>query len=246
VVGRVIEDLDADRRRALAEFLATFGLVFVGAASVVAAGPIGSGLLGIAIAHGAVLVAVVAATWTVSGGVANPAITLALWILGRLPATTVGVYVGAQVAGAIVAAMLLRLVLPEVSWRLTSLGTPLPAPEVGGGKAIVLEAILTFVLAIAYLAATRNDDGERVAIRVLPVGLAYTAVILAGWSLTGAAANPARQFGPALVSWTWTIWWAYWIGPAAGAALAAAAYWMLERGRRAVDTGEATGEATDG
>lgn len=211
--------------------MATLALVFVGAGSVVAAGPLGSGLVGIALAHGAVLVAVGAATWTVSGGVVNPVTTLALWILGRLASATAAAYVASQVAGAVMGALLLRLVVPEAAWRSTSLGTPLPAPEVGGGKAIVVEAMLTFVVTFAYLAATRNDDGERVAIRALPVGLAYAAVILAGWSLTGAAANPARAFGPALVSWTWTMWWAYWIGPAAGAALAAGVSWFLVRER---------------
>jgi aquaporin Z len=230
VAERLIADIDA--RRAAAEAVATFGLVFVGAASVVAAGPVGSGLVGIALAHGAALVAVTTATWSISGGVANPAITLALWILGRLEARIAAIYVAAQLVGSVLAALVLRLVLPDAAWRVTDLGTPVPAPEIGGGEAIVIEAVLTFLLTATYLGARRNDDGERVAVRVMPIGLAYAAVILAGWSLTGAAANPAREFGPALVSSTWTLWWAYWIGPAAGAALAAAASWYLDvRGR---------------
>jgi aquaporin Z len=213
-------------KRIAAEFVATLALVFVGAGSVLVAGSSGSGLVGVALAHGAILAAMVAITAPLSGGLANPAVTLAMWVAGRLAPVPAALYAGAQVLGAVTAAALLRLSFPETTWRVASLGTPIPAPEIGGGKTIVVEATLTLFLALVYL-ATPADEGGVAWLRGLAVGLTLAAVTLVGWPLTGAAVNPARAFGPALLSGTWTMWWAYWLGPAAGAAIAAGVHWAL-------------------
>lgn len=212
-------------RTILAEFVATFALVVVGAGSAIVAGSAGSGLVGVALAHGFILAAMISITAHVSGGVANPALVLALWVVGKLPSVMAGLYAGAQLAGAIAGALLLRLSVPGPAWRVTRLGTPIPSPDVGGGKAILVEAVLTFVLALVYVGTVVDDRGPFARTGGLPVGLTLAALMLVGWPLTGAATNPARVFGPGLISGTWTSWWAYWIGPAAGAVIGTAVYW---------------------
>src|SRR5437763_11112788 len=92
------------------------------------------------------------------------------------------------------------------------------------GKAVVLEAILTFFLVFTVYGTAVDERGSFSKIAGLPIGLVLTFDILAGGPLTGAAMNPARAFGPELVGGTWTDWWVYWIGPVGGAASAPPGY----------------------
>jgi glycerol uptake facilitator-like aquaporin len=184
-------------RAAVAEFVGTFALVFVAAGSAIVAGPSGSGLLGEALAYG--------------------------FVVATLRAITYG---AAQVAGGVLGGLLLRLVVPEVTWRAASLGTPLLAPRVGTGKGIAIEAVLTFFLAFAMFATALDDRGvPRMAGAAMGLVIAFD--VLAAGPLTGASANPARAFGPELVSGTWANWWIYWAGPLAGAAIASVLYWSV-------------------
>ena len=195
-------------RRLVAEALGTFGLVFVGAAVVVVNGGFpnsGIGLLGIALAHAVVLSVMITATMTISGGHLNPAITIGLLATRRITAGSAAAYVVTQLAAAVVGAFLVKALLPVGAVRSALVGVPVIAGSVSLSQAIGLELILTFFLMSA----------------VFGIGLVLLFDILVGGPLTGAAMNPARAFGPALVSGEWVGHGVYWVGPIAGAVLAA-------------------------
>jgi MIP family channel proteins len=212
-------------REAAAEFVGTLAVVFVGAGAVIVAGPSGSGLLGVALAYGLVTAVMVTLTWDVSRGHLNPAVTIGLWVVGKIPTVLAGVYVAAQMLGAVAGAVLLRLTVPEPMWRAAHLGAPLLAPDVGAGRGVVLEAILAFFLVFAVFGTWVDERRRFTTASGFLIGLVLTFDVLAAGPLTGAAVSTARAFGPELVSGTWTDWWVYWVGPTAGGVLAAVAYW---------------------
>jgi aquaporin Z len=218
----------------VAEFVGTLLFVLVGAGSVVAnvSGPGGS--LGIALAHGIGLAVIVTIMLPISGGHINPAVSVALWIGKQIDAKTLGRYVLAQLLGAIVAALLIKALFPASMARITSLGTPQPSGAIGGMiPAIALEALFTFFLVSAVYGTCVSPQAQKVA--GFAVGLTVLVCALGGGILTGAVMNPARAFGPALVSWDWHGQAIYWLGPLIGAALAAALWKYLLLPRNATD-----------
>ena len=209
-------------RRLTAEALGTFGLVFVGAAVVVVNGGFpnsGIGLLGIALAHAVVLSVMVTATMTISGGHLNPAVTLGLLVTRRIDVKSAAAYIVTQLVAATVAAFLVTLLLPAAAVREAMVGLPVIASSVTLGQAIGIELVLTFFLVTAVFGTAVSPDAPRVA--GFGIGLVLLFDILVGGPLTGAAMNPARAFGPAVVSGQWLGHLVYWIGPIAGAVLAA-------------------------
>jgi aquaporin TIP len=209
-------------RRLAAEALGTFGLVFVGAAVVVVNGGFpnsGIGLLGIALAHAVVLSVMITATMTISGGHLNPAVTIGLLIGRRIDAASAVGYIVVQLAAACAAAALVKLLLPASAVRTAMLGVPVIAGSITLQQAIGLELILTFFLVSAVYGTAISPDAPRVA--GFGIGLVLLFDILVGGPLTGAAMNPARAFGPALVAGQWLGHVVYWIGPLAGGILAA-------------------------
>jgi MIP family channel proteins len=207
-------------RRLVAEALGTFGLVFIGCGAVVMSQFPGAnyGLLGIAIAHGLVLAVMITATMNISGGHLNPAVTLGVLAAGRTSAADAIAYIIAQLAGAVVAALLVKALFPAGTAHLTLLGTPTIANALEIGPAIGIEAILTFFLVSAVFGTAVAPDAPKVG--GFGIGLVLVFDIIVGGQLTGAAMNPARAFGPALVSGTWSGHAAYWIGPIVGGVLA--------------------------
>jgi aquaporin TIP len=209
-------------RRLVAEALGTFGLVFVGAAVVVVNGGFpnsGIGLLGIALAHAVVLSVMVTATMTISGGHLNPAVTIGLLVTRRINLVAAAAYIVTQLAAACLAALLVKLLFPPAAVRSALLGVPVIASSVTLEQAIGIETILTFFLMSAVFGTAVSPDAPRVA--GFGIGLVLLFDILVGGPLTGAAMNPARAFGPALVSGQWLGHVAYWVGPIAGAVIAA-------------------------
>jgi len=203
----------------LAELIGTAALVFVGAGAAAA----GAGLVGVALAHGLILAGVAYAYGPLSGAHVNPAVTLAVALRGRLSWTNALVYWLAQFAGAILAAAALWFVFGGAS---SGLGATLPAAGVTPTQAVVVEALLTFLLANAVLHTAERKSGTPFA--GLAIGLTLAAAILMGGALTGASLNPARTLGPALFTSTLSVFWIYLVGPAAGAGLAALAYRALK------------------
>jgi MIP family channel proteins len=226
-------------QKAVAEVVGTLALIFIGAGSVIIASSTilnvrGSGLVAVALAHGIVLAVMVSVAGHLSGGHFNPAVTVSAWVTGNITTLLAGVYIVAQLVGAIAGGLLLRWVFPVDAWQQAALGTPLVNHGVGmtSGKAVVLEAILTFFLVFVVYGTAVDDRGPFSKVAGLPIGLVLTFDILAGGPLTGAAMNPARAFGPELVSAIWEDWWMYWIGPVTGWILAGGVYWSSFLGGR--------------
>jgi aquaporin TIP len=218
-----------------AEFIATLLFVFIGAGSVVViTGVIGASpgfngdtgaLVAIALAHGLAIATMVAATAKISGGHINPAVTFGTVITGRMKLSTGILYVVAQLAGAVVGALLVEAaVVAEFEGNLGAHGLNLDALD-GKGAGVLVEAVLTFVLVFVVF-ATAIDPKGMANIAPIAIGLAILIDHFMGVPLTGASMNPARSFGPALVADEWTNHWVYWLGPLIGGGLAALAYYF--------------------
>jgi MIP family channel proteins len=211
-------------RPLLAEFIGVFMLVFIGGGAIIVNayrdGVIGLG--GIAAAQGLAFAIAVTATMRISGGHINPAITIGLWSVGRIDSRKAGLYVVAQLLGAVIAALALKATFPTMAAQIKQYGALSLAPDVTVLGAILIEAVLTFFLAFAMMGTSVDPDAPRVG--GFGVGLALWMSVLVGGPLTGAALNPARAFGPALVSGFWVAQLAYWIGPIVGAVVAMQVY----------------------
>lgn len=211
--------MSSQTRRAVAELLGTFGLVFFGAGAVITSGAGGYGLLGVALVHAIVLSVMVSATMSISGGHLNPAITLALLLARRIDGKNAGIYIVAQLIGATLAGLALKGLLPGPMVRATMAGVPHVAGSMTVPMAIAMEAVLTFFLVSAVFGTCVNPDAPKIG--GFGIGLTLFFDIMLGGTFTGAAMNPARAFGPAVVSGVWTAHAVYWVGPIVGGLLAA-------------------------
>ena len=214
----------------IAEALGTFLFFFVGAGSIVlqehlfpGAGlaPGGSWLLNVALAHGLTLAVLVSALGAVSGGHFNPAVTLAIWIMGKVTPTRAALYLVAQLLGALAAGLSLKLVF-AYAWQASNIGAPALGAGISPVMGIGIEAVLTALLVLAVIGTAVDPRAPKIG--GLAIGLAVAADILVGGPLTGAAMNPARWFGPAVAAGAFADWYVWWIGPAIGAAVAALVY----------------------
>ncbi|HJQ72086.1 MAG TPA: aquaporin, partial [Actinomycetota bacterium] len=210
-------------KAAVAEFVATFALIFVGAGAVIVASSGQLDLVGVALAHGLVLAVVVSVTGHVSGGHVNPAVTIALWAAGKVGTQRGAVLIVAQLVGAVMGALLLRYVVGG-AFDAGGAGAPALAPGLAVGKGIVLEAILTFFLVFVVFGTAVDDKGPWNKTAGFTIGLTIAFDILAFGPLTGAAMNPARWFGPALVGGQWADALVWIVGPIAGAIIAGVLY----------------------
>lgn len=218
-------------RAMLAEFVGTFALMFVGGGAIIVTG--NENLVAIALAHGLILAVMVSATMHISGGQINPAVSIALAVTKKQPWSQAGMFIIAQVLGAVVAAFLLKTLLSDVyaaAIESTHIGATLGSLSTGESQNIMavlgLEIIATFFLmwVIMGTAVDNRGVGKTAAIGGLAIGLTVAADIMCFGPATGASMNPARSFGPALVAGVWDIQWVYWVAPIIGATLAAVAY----------------------
>lgn len=210
--------------RAIAEMYGTFALVFFGCGIIVMDSFPGArgGLMAIALVHAIVLSVAVSSTMYISGAHLNPAVTLGMLAVRRIPAFDAAVYIAAQLAGAVVAAFAVTALLPGAVGRLVAWGTPMVNSAVTLKSAIAIEAVLTFFLMSAILGTAGTKRAPQIG--GFGIGLTLFFAIMIGGPLTGAALNPARAFGPALMSGTWAAQVVFWVGPIIGA-LAAAMLW---------------------
>lgn len=210
----------------VAELIATFTLVFIGAGAIcLEASHGGVGLVGIALAHGLAIFAMVAATGHISGGHINPAVTIAAWVAKKIGTRNAAGYILAQLAGATLGGLALKCLYPSLTHLPTLLGTPTVAASLSVPHAIFVEAILTFLVVFVVFGTAIDARGPKIG--GLAIGLTVTLDILMGGPLTGAAMNPARAFGPALVTGFWKNQGVYWVGPIAGGIAAAWIYSKL-------------------
>ena len=208
-------------RRMVAEALGTFGLIFIGCAAVVVNAFPGAnyGLIGIALAHALVLSIMITCTMNISGGHHNPAVTIGLLSTGRISGRDAGAYIVAQLSGALLGALLVKLVLPAGVVASGTLGTPAVATAINGTQAVIIEAVLTFFLVSAVFGTAVSANAPKVG--GFGIGLVLLFDIIVGGPLTGGVMNPARAFGPAIVSGNLVGQWVWWVGPILGGVVAA-------------------------
>jgi aquaporin NIP len=232
-------------RRAFAEAIGTFFLVFAGCGAVVTdvtqEGALGT--LGIAAVFGLVLVALIAALGHISGAHFNPAVSVSFFLTRHLPGRDLASYVLAQCAGATAAALVLRAAWPAVPAHLGA-----TVPSVGVGAALLYEGLMSLLLMLVIISVA-TDTRALGAPAAIAIGAAVALDAAFGGPLTGASMNPARSLGPAVVSGTWTDFWVYVVGPLLGAPLGALAYQYM-RGEHPPDVptrhNQDTEETADG
>ncbi len=210
-------------RRAAAEALAAFALVFAGCGAIVANAEYGGalGTVGIALTFGLVIMVMVYATGHLSGAHINPAVTIAFTLTRHFPVRDAAVYVAGQCLGAIGAALVLLAAWPSQPAELGA-----TVPSVGVGSALVYEAVLTVFLMFVIMAVA-TDTRAVGAAAAIAIGGTIGLDALFGGPVTGASMNPARSLGPAIVGGTWTDFWVYVVGPILGAAGGALAYQVV-------------------
>jgi aquaporin Z len=220
-------------RRALAEVLGTFWLVFGGCGSAVLAAAfpqLGIGLLGVSFAFGLTVLTMAYAIGHLSGCHLNPAVSLGLVVGKRFPAKDLPAYVAAQVAGGIAGAAVLYVIAGgkdgfSLAGGFASNGFGAHSP--GGYSmvaALVAETVLTFMFLMIILGAT--DKRAPAGFAPIAIGLGLTLIHLIGIPVTNLSVNPARSTGPALFVGSWALeqLWLFWVAPLAGAALAGLVY----------------------
>lgn len=213
-------------RKAIAEFVGAFTLIFIGAGAIISGGD----LLTVALAHGLAIGVMVSALARISGGHFNPAVTLGALAGRQITVRLALVYWAFQLLGALVAALALFAIFPSSVWQPSHLGTPALGTtpglswNVSVAAGILVEAVLTFLLVFVVYGTGMDPKGTFNAVGGFAIGLTISVDIMMGGPLTGAAMNPARWFGPAVVSQFFDNWYVYWIGPFLGAVLAGVVY----------------------
>jgi len=207
-------------RRATAEALGAFALVFAGCGAIITnaerSGALGA--IGVSLVFGLVILAGIAAFGHISGAHFNPAVTTSFFLTRHLPARDAGVYIGAQLLGATAGALLLWAVWPG---KPAALGATVPSIAVG--RAVIVEGVMSALLMLVILSVA-TDTRAAGAPAAIAIGSVIALDALFGGPLTGASMNPARSFAPALVAGEWRDFWVYLAGPLIGAPLGSLAY----------------------
>jgi MIP family channel proteins len=213
---------------ALAEGIGTFGLVFAGCGAIMIDAQTGGQVthVGVGLVFGLIITVMIYAFGHISGAHFNPAVTLAFVLVRHFPVRRLWVYWAAQCAGAILAALCLKILLGNVA----HLGTALPVGSGGPWQSFGFEALLTFFLMVVIMAMATDTRavGQSAA---LAIGATVGLEALFAGPICGASMNPARSLGPALVSGTWTAQWVYLIAPFLGALAGAFIYWLLRESK---------------
>lgn len=206
-------------RRLAAEFAGTFLLVFAGPGAVVINEVSGGGVgtLGIGLSFGLAVMVAIYAVGHISGAHINPAVTVAFAVSRHFPWRLVPAYIVAQLLGACTASAAHLALFGDVA-NLGATGTS-GSPWQALGLEVILTLFLMFV--ISAVATDVRAVGQAAAIAI--GGYVALAATFAG-PIAGASMNPARSFGPALLSGAWNSHWVYWFGPLLGAALGALLY----------------------
>jgi MIP family channel proteins len=229
-------------RGLLAEFISVFMLMFITGGAVIVVG--GEDAVAIALASGLTITATIAAVFHISGAQFNPAVSIAVTLLGKQSWRRCLAFIIAQCSGATVAALLLQWLIVGVQLPMTrtddgsvahigltvGLFSDLAQMDVAGSTArvLILEAIATFFLMFVIMGVMVDQRSglDSPILMGLPIGMVVAVDVLCFGKLTGASMNPARSLGPAIAMDYWHIQWVYWAGPIIGALAAAILYRM--------------------
>ncbi len=210
-------------RATVAELVATFAFVLVSSGAIVATN-VGIDQMGAALATGLALGVAVSGVSHLSGGHVNPAVTIGLWVTGKIEPTRAVAYIFAQLLGAILGALLLRFLVPSFIYDATGGGVPTLSPVLGVGKGIAIEATITFILVFVFFGTLVDARGGWSKTGGIIIGLAAASNVMVFGPYTGAAMNPARWLGPAFAAQLWSDWYVWIAGPLVGGILAALLY----------------------
>ncbi len=224
-------------KKAIAECIGTFWLVFGGCGSAVfaAAFPdVGIGLLGVSLAFGLTVITMAYAIGHISGCHLNPAVTFGLWAGGRFNAKDIPLYVAAQVIGAVIAAFLLYYIASgNAEYSLATNGLAANGFDAGSpGKYTLISGLLIEVVLTAFFVwiIMGSTDGRAPAgFAPIAIGLALTLIHLISIPITNTSVNPARSTGPALVVGGLALQqlWLFWIAPIVGGIIGGGLYKFL-------------------
>jgi MIP family channel proteins len=154
--------------------------------------------------------ALIASLSHISGGNLNPAVTLALFVVGKMPILRAVFYFAAQILGGMVGAGLFAACIPRSLWN--GLGTTTLNPNLNRGQGFLMEFMVTSMLVFVVLATAADRVNKTVNLAPVPIGFALAVGVMAAFNWTGGSLNPARTFGPAVISGQWSSQWIYWLG----------------------------------
>jgi len=225
-------------RRFLAELIGTFWLVFGGCGTaILTAGfpALGVGFLGVALAFGLTVLTMANAIGHISGCHLNPAVSIGLAVARRFSRRDLPAYIAAQLAGAIIAALVLYSIASgrpgfDLVSGFAANGYDIHSPGLYSLPACALaETVLTFMFLMIILGAT--DKRAPKGFAPVAIGLGLTLIHLIGIPVTNLSVNPARSTGPALIAGGWAVQqlWLFWLAPIGGAILAGLVYPALSR-----------------
>ncbi len=202
-------------RKLLAECLGTFCLVFAGTGAIVIDQASGGAIshVGVALTFGLIVMAMIESLGDLSGAHLNPAVTLGFWAARRFPGAQVLPYAASQLAGALLASGLLRLLFPASA----TLGATLPAGS--AGQSFILETVLSAILMFVILSVSHGAKEKGLNAALTIGGVVALEAMFAG-PICGASMNPARSLGPAVLSGHLEHLWIYLAAPVLGALLA--------------------------
>jgi MIP family channel proteins len=222
-----------DWKALLAEFIATMIFVFMGTGLLVSfnkdkteGGDLGAGLVSISLGFGVALSTMIYTVANISGGHLNPAVTIGLLLIKQIELFKAIGYVACQLGGGIVGTALMHGVMPDNISELTYMGATTLQKGVSPQEGCALEVCLTFILVFTVCATAELSGDLQNMGRFAPLAIGYAVLVdhMIGVPFTGASMNPARSFGPAVVSGHWDNHWIYWVGPIVGGIIAAVVY----------------------
>jgi aquaporin Z len=203
------------RNKWISEFVGTFALIFVGTGAIVVNDSFNGVIthVGIALAFGLIIMAMIYTMGDISGAHFNPAVTVGFWLANRMPGREIPGYVISQILGALAASLVLKITFPTHP----NLGSTIPTINLIG--AFIFEIILTFFLmfVIIHVATGAKEKGLMAGVAI---GATVMLAALFAGPVTGASMNPARSLSPALISGTYNYLWLYLTTPFIGSALA--------------------------
>ena len=219
-------------KKYLAEMVGTFVLTFLGCGAAVALG-CGSdtaSIVGTAVAFGLSVVAMAYAIGGISGCHINPAITLGVFLSGRMDAKDCGMYMLFQFIGGILAAAVLAGIIATAPSAVITTATGANGCTYGVTNALIVEIVLTCLFVLVVLGATSKTNGATNNFAGLAIGLSLILIHLVGIHFTGTSVNPARSFGPALFEGGEALAnvWVFIVAPLIGGACAAGIWKMIE------------------